>query len=287
MDDWHAEKDLLRRFLRADATAGEARRVVRHLLSGCPRCLEAAREASVLPESPDLYEEVFARAASLRHRSGAAAGRREAPGWARWTELEPLHRPGAVREGESRRAIPYLGPLRPAPGGEPLVQRTEPAEAVDVVRLAILVAERLDPAIGAKRTEPSVHLGPPSATSGASPRTSKARAAPSTRPGRSRRGGVGRARRRVTLLSLESAYMKDIGEFEIAKAALEEALELYRQGWRRPPQGQHAAPNGGRLGHVLPERALSHLQNGPGAPRRSEGAAARPLRPAFDLAWLS
>ena len=35
MDDRHVERELLTRFLRAEATPKEARWAVRHLLSGC------------------------------------------------------------------------------------------------------------------------------------------------------------------------------------------------------------------------------------------------------------
>lgn len=44
MKDYHLSPDLLNRFLEGSLDAGERRRVVRHLLTGCPACQKVARE---------------------------------------------------------------------------------------------------------------------------------------------------------------------------------------------------------------------------------------------------
>jgi hypothetical protein len=42
MAEWHIPEELLERFLRLETSKQESRQVVRHLLGGCPRCLEMA-----------------------------------------------------------------------------------------------------------------------------------------------------------------------------------------------------------------------------------------------------
>lgn len=44
MKDYHPSPDLLKRFVCGSADAAECRRVVRHLLSGCPSCRKITRE---------------------------------------------------------------------------------------------------------------------------------------------------------------------------------------------------------------------------------------------------
>lgn len=44
MKDYHPSPDLLKRFVCGSADAAECRRIVRHLLSGCPSCQEVTRE---------------------------------------------------------------------------------------------------------------------------------------------------------------------------------------------------------------------------------------------------
>lgn len=70
MTDWHIVEDLLKRFLNAQVSPEERRRVVRHLLSECPRCSELvyrlSSEAGVWSKDVGsldrAYAEVFERA---------------------------------------------------------------------------------------------------------------------------------------------------------------------------------------------------------------------------------
>lgn len=39
----HPDSELLERFMRGEASALERRSIVRHMLAGCPRCLEVTR----------------------------------------------------------------------------------------------------------------------------------------------------------------------------------------------------------------------------------------------------
>ena len=44
MKDYHPSPDLLKRFVCGSLDAAERRRIVRHLLTGCPTCQEVTRE---------------------------------------------------------------------------------------------------------------------------------------------------------------------------------------------------------------------------------------------------
>lgn len=44
MKDYHPSADLLKRFVGSTLDPAECRRVVRHLLTGCPTCQEVTRE---------------------------------------------------------------------------------------------------------------------------------------------------------------------------------------------------------------------------------------------------
>jgi len=55
MKDYHPSPDLLKRFLSGRLDAAECRRIVRHLLTGCPSCQEVTRGLSPGPaEHPEI-----------------------------------------------------------------------------------------------------------------------------------------------------------------------------------------------------------------------------------------
>jgi len=78
----HPDSQLLERFMRDEAAAPERRRVVRHLLAGCPRCAAVTRhlwsfgeEATLEPQGPvgpadsTSYDGIFQRAADQAERT--------------------------------------------------------------------------------------------------------------------------------------------------------------------------------------------------------------------------
>jgi tetratricopeptide (TPR) repeat protein len=133
---------------------------------------------------------------------------------------------------------------------------------VDIVRLAILVSERLSPAeMGAER------LADLRASAWAT--LGNARRLASDFEGARRafneawrilEDGTGDPAEEGHILSLEASYMKDIGEFELAEAALEEALEKYREARDTHQQGRILLQMGEAIGHVDPERGLGHIR---------------------------
>ena len=55
MKDYHPSPDLLKRFVGGTLDSDERRRVVRHLLTGCPTCQEVTRELLQAPsELPEV-----------------------------------------------------------------------------------------------------------------------------------------------------------------------------------------------------------------------------------------
>ena len=65
----HPDPQLLERFLRCEVEGEERRIVVRHLLTGCPRCVAVTRRVWVLADGrgPDLFERAL-RAGAARDR---------------------------------------------------------------------------------------------------------------------------------------------------------------------------------------------------------------------------
>jgi len=48
----HPDPDLVERFMRSELAGDDRRRIVRHLLTGCPRCVEITRRLWSLGDSP-------------------------------------------------------------------------------------------------------------------------------------------------------------------------------------------------------------------------------------------
>src|SRR5262245_541645 len=95
MAEEHPDSGLLERFLRGDLAPAERRQVVRHLLTGCPQCVEVTRPLFALGDPPQeaaeergpralhpaSYAAVFERvlATGRRRETALAAEREEAP----------------------------------------------------------------------------------------------------------------------------------------------------------------------------------------------------------------
>jgi hypothetical protein len=77
----HAGPTTFRRFVEGEATPGETKRIVRHLLAGCETCGERAAAARQPKKSPASwnYDAVFARlaqpvGAEMEHEEPVGAG---------------------------------------------------------------------------------------------------------------------------------------------------------------------------------------------------------------------
>ncbi len=270
MAEEHIPEELLRRFLQAEVSREEARKVVRHLLSRCPECLSFSSRMIAQPslwskttEGEEAYDEVLTRVlafATERERQLAVERLR---GWAHWTTLEPA-------KPQERFTLVEVDPSYHTYGlYERLLEasrwyiRTDPIEAVDIVRLAIFVAEHLDPAlIGETR------IADLRAAAWAS--LGNARRIASDFEGARRafneawrileEEGTNDPLDRAHIISLESGYMQDLGEFETAEASLEEALDIYRTFRETHLEGRSLLKMGDCIGQIDPERGIARIR---------------------------
>ncbi len=158
MAEWHIPEDLFERFLRVETSSEEARKLVRHLLSGCPDCPELAYrvtagsglfpalEGTGQPGWEQVHEEVFTRAFAWESQEEARLAVEKLRGWGQWAELAPMSPLSRLERVESDPRFHTFGLYERLLEAARWYSRIEPREAVDVVRLAIVVSERLDPA---------------------------------------------------------------------------------------------------------------------------------------------
>jgi hypothetical protein len=164
MEEWHIPEELLQRFLRLEAQEEESQRIVRHLLTGCPQCSQLAYQvtsaiglftsstASGKAGWEQAYEEVFARALAFASEEEQRLALEKLRGWGQWAYLEPMNPQVRFALVESDPGYHTFGFYNRLLEASRWYRSTEPAEAVDIVRLAVVVAEHLDPvAFGQKR----------------------------------------------------------------------------------------------------------------------------------------
>ncbi len=265
MAQWHVSEGLMERFLRTDVTQREAGQVVRHLLGGCPACTGLAHRLAVSSGTSDeegAYEQVFARA--LAHATEAerelALGRLR--GWGQWTSLEALTPQERFALVESDPRFHTWGLYDRLLEASRWYLRTEPAEAVDIVSLAILVAGRLDPAKVGKERIADLQAGAWAALGNVKRIAEDFEGSRQAfnEAWRMIEQGTGDPIEAAHVTTLEASYMKDIGEFEVAESALEEALQTYRKAQDTHRQGRTLLKIGEIIGHVEPERGIDHIR---------------------------
>lgn len=269
----HITESMLERFFEARTEKEETRAVVRHLVSGCRRCSELAHHTvhARIPQSgpvpaeweaqyDEVCDRVFARA--LEEERRVALERLQ--GWGQWASLQPLHPKTRAQRVQADSSFQTFGLFDRLLEASRLYVRTEPAEAVDIVRLAIRVAERL----AGNQLEPA--LAADLCATGWATLGNTLRLA-SDFPGA--RGAFNQAwrileeegtndpLRRAQIISLEASYISDIGEFETAAASLEEALQIYRRVGDRHLEGRVFLQMSTTIGHVDPERGLTYLRS--------------------------
>src|SRR5829696_906046 len=138
MEEWHIPEELLERFLRVETSREESQRIVRHLLSECPRCQELAFRGPSKSGWEQAYEEVFTRALAFASEEEQRLAVEKLRGWGQWAQLEPMPPQMRFAAVESDPRFHTLGLYHRLLEASRWYSRTEPAEAVDIVRLAIL-----------------------------------------------------------------------------------------------------------------------------------------------------
>lgn len=274
MTEWHIPEELLERFLRLEASRQESKQIVRHLLSGCPECLglahRAASETGLFTPLrvgqrtgwEQAYAEIFTRALAFATEEEQKLALEKLRGWAQWAQLEPLAPQIRFVNVESDSCFHTFGLYERILEAARWYSRIEPAEAVDIVRLAILIAERLRPTnIGEQRVADLKAAA--WAALGNAQRIAEefegARRA-FNEAWRILESGTGDPEVEAKLISFEASYMKDIGEFETAEASLEEALQIYQKIHDGHGQGRILFQMGDVIGYVNPERGVTQIQ---------------------------
>ncbi|MFY9825413.1 MAG: hypothetical protein WAM82_28820 [Thermoanaerobaculia bacterium] len=270
MAEWHVPEELLSRFLRAEVSREEAQQVVRHLLSECLRCSELAHQviseiglwSSRKAGWEEAYEEVFQRALAFATAEEQRLALERLRGWEQWSFLEslsPQDRTAVVEADESFHTWGLYDRLLEA---SRWYMRKDPAEAVDIVRLAITVAGLLDPAaLGGKLVADLLAnawaaLG--NVNRIASDFDGACRAF--NEAWRFAAEGTGDPLVAAHIIGLEASYIKDIGEFETAESSLEEALEIYRKAGDSQMQGRTLLQMGDVIGYSNPGKGLLHIR---------------------------
>ncbi len=158
----HPDRGLLKRFLRNDADGPEKRRVVRHLLTGCPQCVAVtravwalaggrpslsgllgpdARDAGPLDPLPDsTYEHAITQALDVgqRREERMTVEREAAPGLLLQLLAEPAEKRLALVHRNERYQTVALADL--------LLDLHRDSSTPETAELAVAIAERLDPA---------------------------------------------------------------------------------------------------------------------------------------------
>jgi tetratricopeptide (TPR) repeat protein len=272
MVEGHVSEELLGRFIRVEVSRREAKSVVRHLLSGCARCLEAAHRLTVAsglfgPASAAgwerAYEKVFERALAFASEEEQRLALEKLRGWALWADLRPLTPQRRLSTVEADARFHTFGLYDRLLEAGRVALRSEPAEAVHIVRLALRVAERLDPDRVGERRGADLRSAAWGALGNAlrvAEDFEGARYAFNEAWKILEEEGSNDPLERASLLSLEASYIKEIGEFETAESVLEEALGIYRRIGDSHLQGRVLFKMGEVIGHIAPERGIAHLR---------------------------
>lgn len=269
--EWHIPEDLLRRFLRVEVSREEGRGVVRHLVAGCPRCTELSHRVTTelglwqqgKPAWEHAYEEVFQRAFAFATAEEQRVALEKLRGWGQWAMLEPLNPQVRFAVVEADPTYHSFGLYDRLLEASRLYMRREPAEAVDIVRLAILVAERLDP-----KRHGSERVADLRASAWAELGNVKRLASDFEGARRAfneawrilEEEGTNDPLEQAHITSLEASYIDELGDFETAEATLEDALHLYQQIGDVHLQGRTLIKMGEFIGKVDPARGIAHIQ---------------------------
>jgi tetratricopeptide (TPR) repeat protein len=273
-DEGHISAGLMRRFLSNRATREEARKVVAHLIPGCHQCAELAHQLVSQgvggwypkPEAPatvEQLEEVFERV----FEAGTAELRRMAveklQGWAQWAALDPLMPEERMERVLTDPAMWTWGLHQRLIEASRWHGRNDPPEGVDILRLALVVAERIDPArLGSERMQEDV-LAETYALLGNAQRFAsdfEGSRHSFNEAWMHQEQGTGDPLTQAHISRLEASWMIDMGEFETAEAVLEEAAQLFRQAGEREQEARTLLRMGVAIGFTDAEKGLRHIR---------------------------
>jgi tetratricopeptide (TPR) repeat protein len=298
-DDRHIPADLMRRYLSNEASRDEAQRVMAHLIRGCHHCTALAQQLLAegvggwypqpeTAEAVDSLEEVFGRVFD----AGTVELRRLAveklQGWAQWADLDPLLPEERMIRVLDDPSLHTWGLHQRLIEASRWYRRNDPPEAVDIIRLALLVAERIAPRrVGGEAAHHDLLAESCALLADAQRLASDFEGARASfdEAWREQEHGSGDPCTQAYITRLEASWMIDMGEFETAEAVLEDAVQLYREVNDRTQEGRTVLKMGVAIGFADPERGVQRIRqalpliNGEQEPRIQ-------LCAQHDLAWF-
>jgi tetratricopeptide (TPR) repeat protein len=270
-DDWHISAAMLQRFLKGKVHRGDAQRIVRHLLQGCDRCARLVQglvaeggswypsEKSARPRYQDPTHAVQFADSKARRRAEELV-----EGWGRWAYLAPLSPEDRLARVLANPGLHTVGFYERLLEAGRRYGRELPHQGVEVVALALVVAERLDPEeLGGVKVHEDVLAGAHAALGNAKRIASDFEGSRTAlnEAWRHIEQGTGNPLCQGNVISLEASWMIDMGEFEMAETSLEEALALYRSVEDRHHEGRVFIQMATAIGYVDPARGISHLRS--------------------------
>jgi tetratricopeptide (TPR) repeat protein len=270
----HVSAESMRRYLSQQASRDEARRVIAHLIHGCRKCSELAQDllaagaggwypAPGEAVTADVLEDLLHRVSAASTEEMRRMAVEKLQGWGQWAALEPLSSemramrvlddPGMHTWGLHQRLIE----------ASRWYNRLDPQEAVDIVQLAIMVAGHIDPArLGGEEARRDL-IAESYALLGDSQRLAsdfEASRLSYSEAWQQEEMGTGNPYTKAYITRLEAHWMIDMGEFETAEAALEDALAHYRAAGDTSKEGLVLVKMGAAIGYVDAERSVRHIR---------------------------
>lgn len=272
MAEWHISADLLRRFLAGRAAKDEARQVVRHLIRGCRDCkaLSArlvAESGYWFPERPpvrpdETYAAAFQAAFSFATEEERRAAVLRLRGWGQWASIEALLPAERMAEVMADRSFHHWGFYRALLDASRWRCRSHPGEAVSLVELALAVSETLEGrAVGGEEAATDLRAKGFAILGNARRMASDLEGAREAlaQAWQLNQDGTGDPLERAQLICFEASYLRMLGEFEKAEAALADAARIYAAAEDRHMQGRVLMQMGDAIGYQDPDRAVLHL----------------------------
>jgi tetratricopeptide (TPR) repeat protein len=271
-DEWHISAELFRRFLDNRVAATERRQVVRHLLGDCVRCTElVARIAGetgywfprqTTTEALDL-EPAFRAAARFADRAARRVAVERLLGWGQWSALAPLLPEERLAVVMAHREYRHWGLFRALLDAARWFSFRDPREAVDVVQLALDVAELLDTAMaGGPAAASDLRAQGYAALANARRLASDLEGARTAlnEAWRFNEEGTGDPLEKAQLISFDASWARMMGHFETAEAVLGEALQIYRVAGDTHMQGRTLLQMGSAIGYADPAKGIAHVR---------------------------
>jgi tetratricopeptide (TPR) repeat protein len=273
MAEWHMSADLFRRFLDGKTARAETRRLIRHLVRGCDECTGLA--SRIVSESgywfpkrgfgvsEENYEQAFDAAFAFATEEERRVAVERLRGWGQWASIESLLPEERTVLVVADPEFHHWGFYHALLDASRWYSRSDAREAVNIVELALAISELLSAAqVGGEDAATDLRAKGYAILGNARRLASDFDGARQAinEAWRLNEEGTGDPLERAVIISFDASYIRMMGEFETAEAALEEALRIYTVAGDSHMQGRILIQMGDAIGYADPERAIGHLR---------------------------